>query len=73
MHTSIGSQLTSEQPVASAGAAAAGVDSALVAGGIHADDLQIYSAKDELDMDQLRDWLAAYSSKPTFVMPFLQP
>ena len=55
------------------GALAAGVDSVFVAGGIHAEDLQVFDERSEVDLDLLRDWLAAYSSKPTYVMPFLQP
>ncbi|KAK9805732.1 hypothetical protein WJX73_003126 [Symbiochloris irregularis] len=53
------------------GATAAGVDSVFIAGGIHAEDLGVFDAGDEIDLDMLRDWLAAYSSKPTFVLPFL--
>lgn len=58
-------------PAWHAGAMNAGVDSVFIAGGIHAEDLGVFDAGDEVDLDQLRDWLAAYSSKPTFVLPFL--
>lgn len=55
------------------GATAAGVDSVLIAGGIHADDLQVWDERSVLELDHLRDWLAAYGSRPTYAMPFLQP
>ena len=53
-----------------AGAAAAGVDSVLVAGGVHAAELGVaQGAHEAVDADRLAAFLADFDAQPTHVVP----
>lgn len=55
-----------------AGAAAAGIDSLFVAGGIHAQELGTSRAAPAVDQGALRRLCNSHGAAPQFVIPYLQ-